>query len=289
MADEKVALITGANKGIGKEIARQLGAQGFLVLIGARDEGRGTEAAAELKKDGVNAQAISLDVTDQAGIDRAARKIESDYGRLDVLVNNAGIALDSGVSASALDIDLLRRTYETNVFGVFAVTKAMLPLLKKSGAARIVNMSSGLGSLAQNSDPNWGFAGVKPVAYNSSKAALNMITVIFASELKDTPIKVNAADPGYTATDLNQHSGPRTQGNCIWILFSNACLFFEGVTPSLWGADAYWPPARAKEGTARPSFGLPLPLVKRQRGFKPVNNVQMFAQKSICNRPDPVP
>ena len=240
MADEKIALITGANKGIGKEIARQLGKQGFLVLIGARDEGRGAEAAAELKKDGVNAQAISLDVTDQAGIDSVASKIESDYGRLDVLVNNAGIALDSG-PASDLDIDLLRRTYETNVFGVFAVTKALLPLLKKSGAGRIVNMSSGLGSLTQNSDPNWGFAGVKPVAYNSSKAALNMITVIFASELKDTPIKINAADPGFTATDLNQHRGPRTVAQGATAAVRLATLPADGPTGGYFDEDGTVP------------------------------------------------
>ncbi len=210
MTEKKVALITGANKGIGKEIARQLGAQGLTVLIGARDAGRGSEAAEELAWEGADAHVVTLDVTDKGSIDAAARQIESDYGRLDVLVNNAGIALDGGGPASTLDLDTLRRTYDTNVFGVFAVTQAMLPLLKKSEAGRIVNMSSGLGSLTQNSDPNWEFAGVKALAYNSSKAALNMMTVIFAAELKDTGIKVNAADPGFTATDLNQHRGPRT-------------------------------------------------------------------------------
>ena len=209
MAEPKIALITGANKGIGKEIARQLGAQGMTVLLGARDEGRGSEAADELKQQGFDARAIRLDVTDGASIAETARQIENEFGRLDVLVNNAGIALDSGAS-SALDVDTFRRTYETNVFGVFAVTQALLPLLKKAEAGRIVNLSSGLGSLTQNSDPNWAYAGVKPLAYNSSKAALNMMTVIFAAELKDTPIKVNAADPGYTATDLNQHRGHRT-------------------------------------------------------------------------------
>ena len=170
---------------------------------------RGRGGADELKQHGTDAQAVLLDVTDQASIDAAAHRIESEYGRLDILVNNAGIALESG-PASAGDVENLRRTYETNVFGVFSVTKALLPLLKKSEAGRIVNMSSGLGSLTQNSDPEWEFAGIKPLAYNSSKAALNMITVTFAAELKDTPIKVNAADPGYTATDLNQHSGTRT-------------------------------------------------------------------------------
>lgn len=209
MTEQKIALITGANKGIGKEIARQLGVQGMTVLVGARDEARGAEAADELKREGIDASTILLDVTDQGSIAAAASKIEGDYGRLDVLVNNAGIALDS-VPPSQLDIDTLRRTYDTNIFGVVAVTQAMLPLLKKSEAGRIVNMSSGLGSLAQNSDPNWEFAGVKPLAYNSSKAALNMFTVVLATELKETAIKVNAADPGFTATDLNQHRGTRT-------------------------------------------------------------------------------
>jgi NAD(P)-dependent dehydrogenase (short-subunit alcohol dehydrogenase family) len=109
-----------------------------------------------------------------------------------------------------LDMDILRRTYDTNVFGVFAVTKAMLPLIRKSEAGRIVNMSSGLGSLTQTSDPQWPFAQVNLLAYNSSKTAVNAITVQFANELRDTPIKVNAADPGYVATDLNQHRGHRT-------------------------------------------------------------------------------
>lgn len=236
MADKRIALITGANKGIGKEIARQLGAQGLTVLIGARDEGRGAETVAELTKEGINAQAVPLDVTDGASIAAAAHKIESDYGRLDILVNNAGIAVDGG-PASALDVEDLRRTYETNVFGVFAVTKALLPLLKKSEAGRIVNMSSGLGSLTQNSDPGWGFAGVKPLAYNSSKAALNMITVIFAAELKDTPIKVNAADPGFTATDLNQHQGPRTVAQGATAAVRLATLPVDGPTGGYFDED----------------------------------------------------
>ena len=209
MADTKVALITGANKGIGKEIARQLGALGMTVLIGARDAGRGQEAADELKAGGANAHFIQLDVTDDGSIKTAAGQVERDFGRLDVLVNNAGVALHRG-SSDTLDLDTLRRTYDTNVFGVFAVTQAFLPLLKKSAAGRIVNMSSGLGSLTLNSDPNSPYAAVKPLAYNSSKAALNMMTVILAAELKDFGIKVNAADPGYVATDLNQHSGLRT-------------------------------------------------------------------------------
>ena len=209
MHDHKVALITGANKGIGLEIARQLGNQGITVLIGARDYNRGREAAQKLQVENLDARAVQLDVTDQSTIDAAAQHIEKEFGFLDILVNNAGIAIDDA-PPSQLDIEALRRTYDTNVFGVFAVTKAMLPLLKKSEAGRIVNMSSGLGSLAQNSDPNYIYADHKYLAYNSSKTALNAMTVQFAHELRDTPIKVNSADPGYVATDINANSGERS-------------------------------------------------------------------------------
>jgi NAD(P)-dependent dehydrogenase (short-subunit alcohol dehydrogenase family) len=204
-----IALITGANKGIGLEIARQLGTQGITVLIGARDEKRGSVAAEKLQAENIDAHAVQLDVTNQQSIDAAAKHIESKFGKLDILVNNAGIAIDNA-PPSQLDMEILRRTYETNFFGVFAVTKAMLPLLHNSQAGRIVNISSGLGSLTQNSDPNYEYAQVKYLAYNSSKTALNAMTVQFAHELKDTPIKVNSADPGYVATDINNNNGPRT-------------------------------------------------------------------------------
>lgn len=228
-AQQKVALITGANKGIGFEIARQLGTQGLTVLLGARDLGRGADAAAKLAAEGITAHAIRLDVTDSGSIGEAASRIEQEFGRLDILVNNAGIALDSG-PASRLDLETLRRTFETNVFGVFAVTQALLPLLRNSEAARIVNLSSGLGSLTQNSDPRWEFAGVKPLAYNSSKAALNMLTVILAAELRETPIKVNAADPGYTATDLNQNRGTRSVAQGATAAVRLALLPADGPT-----------------------------------------------------------
>lgn len=236
MAERKIALITGANKGIGKEIARQLGAQGLTVLLGARDEGRGAAAADELKREGINARAIPLDVADQKSIDAAARRIEGEFGRLDVLVNNAGIALDR-VPPSQLDMDTLRRTYDTNFFGVFAVTQAMLPLLRKSEAGRIVNMSSGLGSLTQHSDPNGPYTGVNLLAYNSSKTALNALTVQFAIELKDTPIKVNAADPGFTATDLNQHRGTRTVEQGAIAAVRLAALPADGPTGGYFNED----------------------------------------------------
>lgn len=240
MAEQKIALITGANKGIGEEIARQLGAQGMTVLIGARDVQRGEEAASELKAGGADARAIMLDVTSEASLTDAARQMEAEFGKLDVLVNNAGIALDGG-PANTTDLDTLRRTYETNVFGVFSVTKAFLPLLKKSESGRIVNLSSGLGSLTQNSDPSWAFAGVKPLAYNSSKAALNMMTVIFAAELKEAGIKVNAADPGYTATDLNQNRGTRTVAQGAAAAVRLATLPDDGPTGGYFDEDGVVP------------------------------------------------
>ena len=207
----RIALVTGANKGIGLEIARQLAAQhGMTVLIGARDEARGRDAADRLRAEGLDARSIMLDVTDQQTIAAAARRIETEFGRLDVLVNNAAVALDRRALPSQLELEVLRRTYETNVFGVFATIKAMLPLLRRSPAGRIVNMSSGLASLTQNSDPDYEHAGFKLLAYNSSKTAVNAMTVLFAAELKDTGIKVNAADPGYVATDMNRHQGTRT-------------------------------------------------------------------------------
>ena len=232
MADKKIVLITGANKGIGKEIGRQLGALGYIILLGARDEQRGKAAAEELTAQGIDARVVKLNVTDEASIRSAVGQVESSLGGiLDVLVNNAGISIDAfGSPASATELDTLRETYETNVFGVFAVTKHFLPLLKASTAGRIVNMSSGLGSLTENSDPNGQYAEVKPLAYNSSKAALNMMTVILAAELKDTGIKVNAADPGYTATDLNQHTGPRTVAQAATVVVHLATLPESGPT-----------------------------------------------------------
>ncbi|MFN6476872.1 SDR family oxidoreductase [Nostoc sp. DedQUE07] len=213
----KVALITGANKGIGYEIARQLGSRGATVLVGSRDIGRGEEAANKLRLSQIDTRTIQLDVSDQKTIDSAAKQIESEFGKLDILVNNAGIISDGDayggklrLPPSQVDIETLRHTYETNVFGLFAVTKALLPFLKKSKAGRIVNLSSGLGSLTLNSDPNYEFADFKFLAYNSSKTAVNAITVLLAAELKDTPIKINAADPGFTATDINQYQGYRT-------------------------------------------------------------------------------
>jgi NAD(P)-dependent dehydrogenase (short-subunit alcohol dehydrogenase family) len=236
----KVALITGANKGIGLEIARQLGRQGITVLVGARNEGRGREAAEALRSEGIRAHFIRLDVVDQSTIDQAARRIEEEFGRLDILVNNAGIFIDDA-PPSRLDTTVLRRTYETNFFGPVAVTRAMLPLLRKSSAGRIVNMSSGLASLKLTNDPDWEFAHVNLLAYNSSKTALNAMTMQFAKELRDLPIKVNAADPGYTATDLNHHTGTRSAAEGARVAVRLATLPADGPTGGFFNEDGALP------------------------------------------------
>jgi NAD(P)-dependent dehydrogenase (short-subunit alcohol dehydrogenase family) len=230
MSEKKIALITGANKGLGFETARQLAKQNTKVLIGARDETRGREAAEKLQNEGFDVEFIHIDVTDEKTLEAAAKYVEETYGKLDILVNNAGIAVEYGLEPGEINLEKIRQTFDTNFFGVIAVTKAFLPLIKKSESGRIVNVSSGLGSLAQNSDPNWDFSAVKPVAYNSSKAALNMFTVILADQLKDTKIKVNSADPGYTATDLNHNSGPKTVEQGASIIFDLATLPADGAT-----------------------------------------------------------
>ncbi|QTH41185.1 SDR family oxidoreductase [Cohnella sp. LGH] len=204
-----IALVTGANKGIGFEIARQLGKQGITVLIGARDERRGMEAELRLAGEGVDARFVHLDVTDQQSVEDAAVAIRGQFGRLDILVNNAGILVDEK-PPSDYDIRSMVAVYETNVFGVFRTTKAMVPLLLASEQGRIVNMSSSLGSLTLNSDPNFELASFLMIGYNSSKAAVNALTVFYANDLRESAIKVNAADPGYCATALNGFTGMRT-------------------------------------------------------------------------------
>ena len=206
----QIALVTGANKGIGLEIARQLARRGMTVYVGARDRGRGIAAAEKLQDEGLAARFVELDVLREETIRAAAATIEAAHGRLDVLVNNAGIADRADGLPSRAELDAVRRTLLTNFVGPAAVAQAMLPLLRRSPAGRIVNVSSGLGSLAKNADPGWQFAEVKFLGYNASKAALNMLTVQLAYELRDTPIKVNSADPGYTATDLNDCRGTQT-------------------------------------------------------------------------------
>ena len=206
----KIALITGANKGIGLEVARQLGTQGIKVHLGARDSKLGEAATATLKGEGLAAHFTQLDVTDPASVHSAAAHIQEHHGRLDILVNNAGIVATGDGPPSTADADAVRRILDVNVFGVLTVTQAMLPVVKNAPSGRIVMVSSGLGSLTWNADPAWPFAAVKLLGYNGSKAMLNMLAVQLAYELRDTPVKVTTVNPGYTATDLNGNSGHQT-------------------------------------------------------------------------------
>jgi NAD(P)-dependent dehydrogenase (short-subunit alcohol dehydrogenase family) len=207
---KRIALVTGANKGIGLEVARCLGKAGLIILVGARNAGLGQAATTALKAAATDARYIELDVVRPATIEAAAATIGAEFQRLDVLVNNAGINDPGDGPPGTADLSAVRRVMETNFYGTLAVTQAMLPLLRKSAAARIVNVSSGLGSLQWNADPNWEYAQVKLLGYNASKAAMNMLTVQLAYELRGTTIKVNASNPGYTATDLNGHQGHQT-------------------------------------------------------------------------------
>ncbi len=208
-SSSKIALITGANKGIGLETARQLGKQGITVLIGARDAARGDASVAKLKSDGIDAHFIALEVTDQKSISTAAARIEKDFGRLDILINNAGMLNYAGeATPSTIPMELLRSTFDLNFFGLIAVTQAMLPLIRKSPAGRIVNLTSILGSIAEHADPNSPIYGVKHIAYDASKASVNMFTNHLAHELRDTPIKVNAAHPGWVQTDMGGPDAP---------------------------------------------------------------------------------
>jgi NAD(P)-dependent dehydrogenase (short-subunit alcohol dehydrogenase family) len=209
-SSKRIALITGANKGIGFEIARQIGRAGITVLLGARDREAGEAAAAALMAEGLAAHCIVIDVTGHASIAAAAARLRNEFGRLDILVNNAGINDREDGIPSAARLEAVERVWRTNFLGALAVTHAMLPLLREAQAGRIVNVSSGLGSLTQNGDPGYESAAVKLIGYSASKAALNMLTVQLAYELRDTSIKVNSADPGYTATDLNDHRGHQT-------------------------------------------------------------------------------
>lgn len=219
MQGRPVVLVTGANQGIGLQIAKNLAAHGFTVLVGSRNFERGKEAAKSIEGDG---RAVQLDVTDQETIGAAAERIRDELGRLDVLVNNAGIAhvgaADRSLAeivktgrASVASLDEVRAVFETNVFSVIAVTQAMLPLLREAPAGRIVNVSSGRASLTLASDPSESRRReMFGVTYSSSKAALNAVTLAFALDLESTNIKVNAAAPGFTVTAMNNFEGRRT-------------------------------------------------------------------------------
>ena len=207
---KKIALITGANKGLGFEMARQLGQAGVTVLLAARDSEMGEAAAAKLRDEGLDARFLKLDVTDKKDRKAASASVEEKFGRLDILINNAGISAEAlgGGKVSTTTEDAIHGTFETNFFAPVALTQALLPLLKKSDAGRIVNMSSILGSQTLQADPKSPIYDFKSLSYDASKAALNSFTIHLAHELKDTKIKVNSAHPGWVKTDMGTDAAP---------------------------------------------------------------------------------
>ncbi|GAA1538299.1 SDR family oxidoreductase [Actinomadura kijaniata] len=241
MSEQRIALVTGANKGIGYEIAAGLGALGWSVGVGARDERRRETAVAKLRAAGADAFGVPLDVTDDASAAAAARLIEERAGRLDALVNNAAITGGVPQEPTRVDPGTVRAVVETNVIGVIRVTNALLPLLRRSASPRIVNMSSAVGSLTRQTAPGVE-TGPISAAYTTSKTFLNAVTVQYAKELHGTGILVNAACPGFCATDLNGFRGVRTpeQGAAIGIRLATlpddgpTGGFFEDAGPVPW-------------------------------------------------------
>jgi NAD(P)-dependent dehydrogenase (short-subunit alcohol dehydrogenase family) len=224
-----IALVTGGNRGLGYATSRALAKAGFCVLLTGRDEGRADRAAAELRAEGLDVRALALDVTSTSSIAQAALRVEHEHGRLDVLVNNAGIlpeATDTAQHAFA-SAEMFVRTFETNVFGVVAVTEAFLPLLRRSAMARIVNVSTTMGSLADQADPESPWAQLAVPAYRASKAALNSITLSLAKALADTDIAVTSVCPGWVQTDLapgNREAAPTTADHAAQVVIQAATL-----------------------------------------------------------------
>jgi NAD(P)-dependent dehydrogenase (short-subunit alcohol dehydrogenase family) len=234
----KSVLVTGANKSIGFETAKQLAQLGYFVYIGSRDKKKGFKAVENLKAMGLtNVDCIQLDVTDINSIRAARQELESKTQKLDILINNAGISGGFPQPATKVAIDTLRLVFETNFFGVVQVTQEFMELLKKSGQPRIVNVTTELSSLTNHSDRNWKFAQFKPAAYGPSKTALNAYTVMLAVELKDTNFNVNCVCPGFTATDFNNHMGDRKVEDAAAVIVKYATLDKDGATGKFFSSE----------------------------------------------------
>ncbi|WDF54140.1 SDR family oxidoreductase [Mucilaginibacter sp. KACC 22063] len=225
----KKVLITGANKSIGFETARQLLQKGYYVYLGSRDRNRGEEAVNKLKAEGLdNVETVEIDVSNPASVQSAYQSIASKTDQLDALINNAGILGGMEQSAQTASLEMFHEVFETNFFGAINVTQTFLELLKKADQPRIVNVTSGLGSITLHNDPSWRYYQVKTAAYGPSKSALNAYTTVLAYELRDTKFKVNVVDPGYTATDFNHHSGHRSVADAAADIVKFATLDADG-------------------------------------------------------------
>jgi len=226
----KIALVTGANRGLGQATARQLGELSMTMLIGSRDPERGEHAAAALRRDGIDAVALTIDVDSDVSVRDAAIAVSEQYGRLDILVNNAGILPEAtaGTAATPVDIDLFTRTFETNVFGAVRMIQHFVPLLLRSPSGRIVNVSTTMGSLSDQADPASRYYGVVAPAYRASKAALNSVTIAVAKSLAGTPVKITSLCPGWIQTDLggveNRAAAPLTADEAARIVVAMALL-----------------------------------------------------------------
>jgi NAD(P)-dependent dehydrogenase (short-subunit alcohol dehydrogenase family) len=227
----KTVLITGANKSIGFETARQLLQAGYYVYLGSRDKTKGDEAVAKLKAEGLtNVETIRIDVSDAASIDAARTELGQKLTSLDVLINNAGISGGFPQAPTSLNIQKIREVFDTNFFGTINVTMAFLDLLKKSNEPRIVNVTSGLASLTLHSDPSWKYFNAKGGAYGPSKTALNAYTVALAHEFRESAFKINVVDPGFTASDFNNHRGTGSIPDAAKIIVKYAMIDANGPT-----------------------------------------------------------
>lgn len=232
---KKIALITGASKGLGFETALQLGKKGFTVIVTARTQHKSNEAAAKLKTKDIDALGVQLDVSNSKDIANLISFLNEQFGKLDILINNAGVQLDfpgfmPGNSTETVSMEILKQTFETNFFAPIALTQKLLPLLKKSDAGRIVNVSSIMGSLALHADASSPIYGIKLLAYNSSKTALNQFTLHLAEALKDTLIKVNSAHPGWVKTDLGGEYAPMSIEDGVKTIVDLSTLDVNGKT-----------------------------------------------------------
>ena len=241
MTDKRQALVTGANKGLGLAISRGLAQAGLSVWMGARDRTRGEEAVRALRDEGLDVRFLEIDVADDESVQRAAKVVEGEIGALHVLVNNAGIILDLATQPSELSMADVKATYEVNLYGPIRVTQAFTPLLKAAGDARIVMMSSGVGSLTLITDPTSLFSTVNLLAYTSSKVALNAVTVSFAKEFEPFGMKVNAVEPGHVRTDLNGNSGFLTPEEGAQTAIKMATIGSDGPTGGFFGSHGRQP------------------------------------------------